>query len=374
MGTNIGAVNKLLAGAVAVGMLSTAGIWGTGVASGDTALIVPGTAPSPYKPLREMYRFNPAEQPEIGANYYDSAGATRKVIPYPGSLWPLTGMDSPTLGESVDIGTNNLDSAIRATDGPIAVTGLSQGVLALNAEQARLATDPNAPPPDQLVFIKAGDPGRLVARALKPGTYVPIANYTVPAPVESQYDTKEIVAEYDIFSDPPDRPGNLLADLNAVMAGGYYGHSGTAFSDPAHVPPQDVTVTTNSKGATTTTYFIRSNQLPLTRLLEDQAGLSPGMAQQVDAVLRPMVDRAYTRNDNPAAPAPAAQNPAMPVNLQNLNVPTTLQNLNLPTLNVPALNVPAVGPAVGPAVTSPVQAANVANTVRILQNLLPKKK
>jgi hypothetical protein len=51
-------------------------------------------------------------------------------------------------------------------------------------------------------------------------------------------------------------------------------------------------------------------------------------------------------------------------------VPTTLQNLNLPTLNVPALNVPAVGPAV----TSPVQAANVANTVRILQNLLPKKK
>jgi len=133
-------------------------------------------------------------------------------------------------------------------------------------------------------------------------------------------------------------------------------------------------VTTNSKGATTTTYFIRSNQLPLTRLLEDQAGLSPGMAQQVDAVLRPMVDRAYTRNDNPAAPAPAPQNPAMPVNLQNLNVPTTLQNLNLPTLNVPAVNVPAVGPAVGPAVTSPVQAANVANTVRILQNLLPKKK
>jgi hypothetical protein len=224
------------------------------------------------------------------------------------------------------------------------------------------------------VFIKAGDPDRLLARAFRPGTHVPLIDYTVPAPVESQYDTTEIVGQYDIFSDPPDRPGNLLADLNAVMAGGYYGHSATAFADPARVAPDDVTVTTNSKGATTTTYFIRSNQLPLTRLLEDQAGLSPGMAQQVDAVLRPMVDRAYTRNDNPAAPAPAPQNPAMPVNLQNLNVPTTLQNLNLPTLNVPALNVPAVGPAVGPAVTSPVQAANVANTVRILQNLLPKKK
>ena len=355
-------MNKLLAGAVAVGMLSTAGVCGTGVAAGETALIVPGTAPSPYKPLKAIYRFNPATQSQIGDKYYDSAGAARQVIPYPGSLWPLTGMDSPTLGESVDIGTNNLDSAIRGTDGPIAVTGLSQGVLALNAEQARLATDPNAPPPDQLVFIKAGDPDRVLARAFKPGTHIPLFNYTVPAPVESQYDTKEIVAEYDIFSDPPDRPGNLLADLNAVMAGGFYGHTATAFSEPAREAPEDVSVTTNSKGATTTTYFIRSDQLPLTRVLEDQAGLSPGMAQQVDAVLRPMVDRAYTRNDGPAAPAP--QRPALPVNLQNLN---------LPTLNVPSLNVPAVGPAVAPAQLS-ANAVNTANVVRILQNVLPKKR
>jgi hypothetical protein len=359
-------MKRVVSGAIAVGMLSTAGIWGTGVAAGETALIVPGTAPSPYGPLRSTYHFNPAEQPEIASKYYDSAGATRQVIPYPGSLWPLTGMDSPPLGESVDIGTNNLDSAIRATDGPIAVTGLSQGVLALNAEQARLATDPNAPPPGQLVFIKAGDPGHVLARAFKPGTHVPIADYTVPAPVESQYDTIDIVSQYDVFSDPPDRPGNLLADLNAVMAAGYYGHTTTAFSDPARVAPQDVTVTTNSKGATTTTYFIRTDQLPLTRVLEDEAGLSPEMAQRIDGVLRPMVDNAYTRYDDPAAPAP--QRPAVPLNLQNLN---------LPTLNVPALNIPAVGPAVGPAVAPVEGGANVVNTanvVRILQNVLPKKR
>jgi len=362
VGTTIGAVNKLLAGAVAVGMLSTAGVCGTGVAAGETALIVPGTAPSPYKPLKAIYRFNPATQSQIGDKYYDSAGAARQVIPYPGSLWPLTGMDSPTLGESVDIGTNNLDSAIRGTDGPIAVTGLSQGVLALNAEQARLATDPNAPPPDQLVFIKAGDPDRVLARAFKPGTHIPLFNYTVPAPVESQYDTKEIVAEYDIFSDPPDRPGNLLADLNAVMAGGYYGHSATAFSDPALVAPQDVTVTTNSKGATTTTYLIRADELPITRMLQQQAGLSPEMAQRVDQVLRPMVDNAYTRNDDPAAPAP--QRPAAPLNLQNLD---------LPTVNVPSLNIPGVGPGLGP-VTAPLNPINLINAGRILSKVLPGKR
>lgn len=116
-------------------------------------------------------------------------------------------------------------------------------------------------------------PNNLLWRAFRPGTHVPIIDYTVPAPAESQYDTINIVGQYDIFSDPPNRPGNLLADLNAIAAGGYYGHSATAFSDPARVAPRDITTTTNSLGATTTTYFIRTDQLPLVRALVDMAGL-----------------------------------------------------------------------------------------------------
>ncbi|WP_102143814.1 PE-PPE domain-containing protein [Mycobacterium hubeiense] len=347
-------MNKLLVGAVALGMLSSAGVLGTGVASGETALIVPGTAPSPYKPLRALYRFNPATQPEIGANYYNSAGATREVIPYPGSVWPITGVDSPTVGESVAVGTNNLDAAIRGTNGPIVVTGLSQGTLALDAEQRRLANDPSAPPPEQLTFIKAGDPGRLLGRMFKPGTHVPIIDYTVPAPVESQYDTIEIVGEYDIFSDPPDRPQNLVAVLNSIMAGGYYGHTATAFSDPARVPPQDVSVTTNSKGATTTTYFIRTEQLPMTRALQDMAGLSPEMAQRVDTALRPVVDAAYTRND--VAPQ-APWRPALPVRIPAVSIPA-------PAITGPAVNVPT-------AAVSPVVTKGIANQLR---GLLPKRK
>lgn len=192
------AVTKLLVGAIAGGMLACAAILGDGIASADTALIVPGTAPSPYGPLRSLYHFNPAMQPQIGANYYNPT-ATRHVVSYPGSFWPVTGLNSPTVGSSVSAGTNNLDAAIRSTDGPIFVAGLSQGTLVLDREQARLANDPTAPPPGQLTFIKAGDPNNLLWRAFRPGTHVPIIDYTVPAPVESQYDTINIVGQYDIF-------------------------------------------------------------------------------------------------------------------------------------------------------------------------------
>jgi hypothetical protein len=347
-----GVMNKLLVGTIAGVMFTSATVLGDGSAGADTALIVPGTAPSPYGPLKALYHFNPATDPEIGAKYYDSADATKVVIPYPGSFWPVTGLDSPTLNQSVAIGTNNLDAGIRSTSGAIVVTGLSQGTLALDAEQARLANDPNAPPPDQITFIKAGDPGHLLARAFKPGTKVPVIDYTVPAPVESQYNTIDVVGQYDMFSDPPDRPGNLLADLNAITAGGYYGHSATAFSNPATVPPENVTVTTNSKGGTTTTYFVPAQQLPLVRALQDMAGLSPENAQLLNEVLRPMVDAAYGPKD--PAPSPAlGRAPAIPP--------------------IPAITIPVSAATEG--VTIPVDvanAANVARTVSLVRGLLPK--
>lgn len=291
-------MNKLLVGSVAAGMLTSAAIFGNGVAAADTALIVPGTAPSPYKPLRSLYHFNQAMDPQIGANFYNSPGATRVVIPYPGSVWPITGPNSPTVGRSVQIGTTNLDSAIRRTSGPIYATGLSQGTLALDAEQARLAADPHAPPPDQITFIKTGDPNNLLQHVFRPGSHIPVIDYTVPGRVESQYNTVNVVGQYDIFSDPPTRMGNLLADLNGITAGGYYGHSATAFADPSHVAPWDITTVVNGRGATETTYLIESPELPLVRALVDMAGLPPAAAGPLNAVLKPMIDRAY-------GPAPA---------------------------------------------------------------------
>lgn len=313
-------MNGLLAGSAAAGMLAVSMTFGDGVASADTALIVPGTAPSPYGPLRALYHFNPATAPQIDANYY-SPDATRRVISYPASFWPVTGLNSPTVDSSVNTGTNNLDAAIRGTGGPISVAGLSQGTLTLDREQARLARDPGAPPPDQLTFIKAGDPNNLLAKAFGPGAHVPIIDYTVPQPVESQYRTVNIVGQYDPFSDPPNHPGNLLADLNAICAGGYYGHSATAFSDPSRVAPWDIRRETNSLGGTTTTYFIRNPQLPLARALVDGAGMPPEAVGPIDAALRPLIDRAYD-------PGPA-HNPVQIIN-GIAHIPTIFTAVNAP--------------------------------------------
>lgn len=366
-------MNKLFAGVVAAGMFTGATLFSDDVASADTALIVPGTAPSPYGPLRALYHFNPAMQPQIGENYY-SPDAVRRVIPYPGSFWPVTGLDSPTIGRSVDTGTNNLDAAIRSTSGPTSVAGLSQGSLALDREQARLAHDPTAPPPDQLTFIKAGNPDNLLRKAFTPGTHLPVIDYTVPGAVESQYDTVNIVGQYDMFSDPPNHPGNLLADLNAIAASGYSGHSATAFSDPARVPPWDVRRTTNDLGGTTTTYFIRSGELPLARALVKGAGLPPEAERSIDATLRPMIDRAYD-------PGPA-HNPVQIINgithiptaISAVNIPVraTMAGVNAATSALTFANIArnlAPGPKIGP---KPIK--GVKTVVKVAHRLLTGKK
>ncbi|MGO8936592.1 MAG: PE-PPE domain-containing protein [Mycobacterium sp.] len=379
-------MNKLLVGAVAAGMLTSAAVFGDGVATADTALIVPGTGPSPYGPLRSLYHFNPATQPDIGENYIPP-GAARRVVPYPGSFWPVTGLNSPTLGQSVNTGTNNLDAAIRSTNGPMYAAGLSQGTLALDTEQARLANDPNAPAPDQLTFIKAGDPNNLLAHVFRPGTKVPIINYTVPHPVDSQYDTVNVVGQYDIFSHPPERMGNLLADLNGITAGGFYGHSATAFSDPAHVAPGDITTTVNDRGATTTTYLIRSgDELPLVRALVDMAGLPPDAAGPLNAVLKPMVDRAY----GPApAPLPTPRDitqvghigPAISIPIESTNAGITA-GLTAATTAVNAANAVSTvtrvvsGANVAGAATHALPAANAGKAAKGIATkvLLPKGK
>jgi hypothetical protein len=338
---------------MAVGMVGSATLLGGGVANaeGETALILPG-ASEPVGPMRALYHFDPAWRPQIGANYYDSANADKQIIGYPGSMWPITGLDAPTVGESVVVGTDNLDAAIRSTPGPKVVTSLSMGTLALDAEQRRLATDPTAPPPDELTFIKVSTPSTVLQRAFKPGTHVPVIDYTVQAPFESQYDTIEIVSEYDLYADPPDRK-NPLAYINGIMG---QSHSNVAFSNPADLPPP--IVTTNSRGATTTTYFIPAEELPLTSQFREW-GVPTPVADRLETVMRPMVDNAYARNDDPGQP-PAPQRPAVPLNLQNLN---------LPKVNVPSLNVPAIGP--GPAAGAPANPVNLLNAGRIVSKLIP---
>lgn len=262
-------------------------------------LIVPGTRSSLFGTIQLGGVPIPGYPDSIGSGFYPDADVT--VIDYPASSWPLSGLDTPTVGDSIDTGADNLDTAIRAADGPILVAGVSQGAMVVNREKERLANDPAAPPPDQLKFIVFSDPQRGIFSTLpRDGTHIPIVDFQSRAPVESQYDTIVVTAEYDGWADFPDRPWNLVSVANAVM-GAATVHGTVVLVDPATVPPENVTVTTNSKGATTTTYLAPTEHLPLTQPLRN-LGVHERIVDKVDKFLRPIVDAGYSRNDDAAVP------------------------------------------------------------------------
>jgi hypothetical protein len=124
--------------------------------------------------------------------------------------------------------------------------------------------------------------------------------------VESQYHTDQFISAYDSIADWPDRPDNWMSVINAI-AGLATGHTAIAFTNPSNVPPQNIRTTVNSKGATTTTYLVPEEHLPLV-LPFKYLGYDQNTLNQLDRVLQPLVDAGYSRNDDPAT-APVTVDP-----------------------------------------------------------------
>ena len=114
------------------------------------------------------------------------------------------------------------------------------------------------------------------------------------APSESTYDTVVVVGEYEWAADFPDRPWNLLADLNALV-GFTYTHSEASLTDLADVAPEYIRTTTNSTGATTMTYLVPTPEVPLLKPFDKI--LAPSVIAAANSVLKPIVDRGYSRYD-----------------------------------------------------------------------------
>lgn len=260
-------------------------------ARADTALMLGGT---PIPSYLSGWISTPVYP--LNAQYF--AQYTFVDVPYPQTIGPFSGIGTPTMGQSVATGKAHLDTAIYDTSGPILVIGNSQGSLPTDAVRAKLENDPYAPLRSQLSFLVNGDPeqrGGLFSVLFRPGTYIPILDYTVLGPVESRYDTVVFTYEYDGIADFPDRPWNLLADLNALF-GVAYRHAATGSLNPYAIPAGDITIATNSKGATTTTYLGRAEHLPLTQPLRE-LGVSADLVNAIDGLLRPIIDTGYSRND-----------------------------------------------------------------------------
>ena len=131
-------------------------------------------------------------------------------------------------------------------------------------------------------------------------------DFRIPPPVESQYHTDQFVSAYDSIADLPDRPDNCSPVANAI-AGLATGHTAIAFTNPSNVPPQNIRTTVNSRGATTTTYLVPEQHLPLV-LRFKYLGVDEGTLNQLDAILKPRVNAGYSRNDDPAT-APITVDP-----------------------------------------------------------------
>lgn len=223
----------------------------------------------------------------------------RVNIYWPAQTWPESGWHSLTLGQSIAVGVANLDAAIRSTPGSKVAAGISGSSQIIDEEMRRLAKDPNAPAPDQLSFVVIGDANRGMLRSWN-GWYFPGLDYVPTVPV-TPYDVTVVAGEYDGFGDWPDRPWNLLADLNAFVGTGTVPgftsvHYQSIWADLSKVPAKNITTTTNSAGGTTTTYVVPTEELPLLRPLRDH-GVPDKTIAALNRILKPIVDAGYTRND-----------------------------------------------------------------------------
>lgn len=260
-------------------------------------LIVPGAEyvnldALPHNPLIDAYY---TRSIDIGRGFFPDS--TPVVVDYPATVY-----GGGSIGKHIAAGATIVDTAIKAAAGPVIVAGQSEGCVVVDLEAARLQTDPNAPAADQVTFSVFGDPMRGFLNTLfKDGTRIPIVGLTVASPVESRYNTIVVTGEYDLWGDFPDRPWNMLALANAMM-GSTFVHARASFS-PSDIPPENVSVSINSLGGTTTSYLVPTKNLPLTEPLR-LIGVPAKIVDALDNALRPRIDAGYSRNDAPGSKRP----------------------------------------------------------------------
>ena len=305
----MGAIGHVFAAAT-VAALAVAGAASPTASAGvpvlaDHAFVIPGASFDAWAPAildsRDPWATDGPLVPQINAHYYDCHGCTATIVVYPRTAGPLFGPGAPFTDESIAIGAGKAVDDVHNAAGPSVISGLSLGAMTADAAQRALDADPGRPPASAVSFIVAGDLSRATPLSTGIGSFfpvgfrIPLLGWTVARPPsESPYDTVVVVGEYEWAADPPNRPWNLLADLNALV-GFNYNHSPAALTTPAQVPPENIVTTTNSEGATTTTYLVPSPELPLLKPFDKI--LAPAVISAVNHVLKPMVDRGYSRYD-----------------------------------------------------------------------------
>lgn len=149
------------------------------------------------------------------------------------------------------------------------------------------ANDPKAPPSKDLSFVLIGNPTR------KYGGIDSVLGGPVMDPVTAPYEVLDVAQQYDLISDFPQNPFNMLAVANAV-AGFVYLHL-----DYANVNVDDPNNYVWTEGNVTYVYVPTENLPLLEPLRRDGMGW---LADALNAPLKAMVEQGYDRSWLPAEP------------------------------------------------------------------------
>lgn len=168
----------------------------------------------------------PPEYATLANLLYVHANNPNQALPIlytPEELYPITGVKSLTLNQSVSEGLTILGNYVQnqITSGPVTVFGYSQSAIISSLYMQQLAAQGFPISPADLNFV-------LVGNEMNPngGMLARFPNLTLPTlgldfygatPSNTPYDVAIYTQEYDGFADFPRYPLNFISDLNAVV-------------------------------------------------------------------------------------------------------------------------------------------------------------
>lgn len=267
----------------------------------------------------------------VRADSTDPGRYSLVAVQTPEQFWPVYGAD--LFDASVAAGVDNLGNCLHGRTschahyfaGASAVTpdyvvfGYSQSARIATIVKRNLIAQFRKPDgtwlpvvdstgtPLQASFVLIGNPNRPNGGILErlaglhiPGLGVTFDGATPTGSCEAdgtncRFPTVDIAWQYDGWADFPQRPLNLLADLNAL--------AGIAYLHPNYTVSVSDALNQGSSGDTTY-YLLPAARLPLLMPLA-QLGVPAPILDVLDAPLRVIVEWGYDRGVNPGEPTPA---------------------------------------------------------------------
>ncbi|MCV7090638.1 PE family protein [Mycobacterium interjectum] len=223
----------------------------------------------------------------------------------PEQLYPLTGVKSLPLNQSVAEGVTILDNTLYNTihnqGQSVTVFGISQSAIISSLEMQNLANGTslfgaNPPNVNQLNFVLTGNEvnpnGGLLSRF--PNLSLPALglDFYPAMNANTPYHVANYTLEYDGFADFPRYPINLLSDLNAV-AGIVFVHTTYLDLTPTQVNNAIQLPTSPGYTGNTTYYMIPTADLPLLKPLDAIPVIGKPLVDLIQPDLKVLVNLGY---------------------------------------------------------------------------------